>query len=137
MVEVLFVPVGEAEWRGLRRRLSGLRRVLPTPSDPDPALSGEQLLYRLFHEDGVRVFEPQPVNAHCTCSRPRILQVLQTFSSTEQADMVVDDRVTVTCEFCNRSYSFTPEELAGSPVAANDSGDDRDSGYIRDGWDDS
>ena len=103
----------------------------------DPALSGEQLLYRLFHEDGVRGFEPQPVNAHCTCSRPRILQVLQTFSSTEQADMVVDDRVTVTCEFCNRSYSFTPEELAGSPVAANDSGDDRDSGYIRDGGDDS
>lgn len=43
MVEVLFVPVGEAEWRGLRRRLSGLRRVLPTPSDPDPALSGELL----------------------------------------------------------------------------------------------
>ena len=35
----------------------------------DPALSSERLLYRLFHERGVRVFNPQPVVAQCTCSR--------------------------------------------------------------------
>ncbi|MEQ8349297.1 MAG: Hsp33 family molecular chaperone HslO [Sneathiellaceae bacterium] len=88
----------------------------------DPLLSGEALLYRLFHEDGVRVFEPQRIAAHCTCSRPRILQVLQTFSEAERADMVVDGEVTVTCEFCNRSYAFSPDELAGGVAPANDAG---------------
>jgi len=78
----------------------------------DPGLSAEALLYRLFHEDGVRVFEPQPVAAHCTCSRARILGVLRTFSREEQAEMVVDGRVTVTCEFCSSAYAFDPGELA-------------------------
>lgn len=86
----------------------------------DPDLSGEALLYRLFHEDGVRVFEPQHIAAHCTCSRPRILQVLQTFSDNEREGMVVDEQVTVTCEFCNRSYAFAPAELAAGIAPAND-----------------
>lgn len=78
----------------------------------DPALDSEALLYRLFHEEGVRVFEPQPLLAHCTCSRTRILEVLRTFSPQEQAEMVVGDRITATCQFCSRSYDFAPGEVA-------------------------
>lgn len=77
----------------------------------DPELSAEALLFRLFHEDGVRVFEPQQLEARCTCSRDRILEVLRTFSAGERAEMVVDDHITVTCQFCNRNYDLRPEEI--------------------------
>src|SRR5215475_8476486 len=38
----------------------------------DPNLSGERLLYRLFHERGVRVFSHQPLRAQCSCSRDAV-----------------------------------------------------------------
>ncbi|WP_029005515.1 Hsp33 family molecular chaperone [Azorhizobium doebereinerae] len=80
----------------------------------DPALSGEQLLFRLFHERGVRVFETQPLAAQCSCSRERVAGVLASFSPEERRDMIQDDgRVTVTCEFCGRSYGFAAEEVLG------------------------
>jgi molecular chaperone Hsp33 len=79
----------------------------------DPTLSSERLLWRLFNERGVRVFDAQKVIAQCTCSRERVASVIKSFPPEERADMVEDGRVVVTCEFCGRSYPFTPEELDG------------------------
>jgi molecular chaperone Hsp33 len=78
----------------------------------DPTITPEQLLYRLFHERGVRVFPAQPVSSRCTCSRERIAAVLRGFSAEEREEMREGDRITVTCEFCSTRYSFTPEEIA-------------------------
>jgi molecular chaperone Hsp33 len=77
----------------------------------DPTLSSERLLWRLFNERGVRVFDAQKVTAQCTCSRERVASVIKSFPAKERADMVEDGRVVVTCEFCGRSYPFTPDEL--------------------------
>lgn len=83
----------------------------------DPAVPPELLLYRLFHEDGVRMFEPKPLSAMCRCSSERILSVLKSFSDEEREDMVEDDGVIrVTCEYCSRVYDVAPEEVA-SPAA--------------------
>ena len=49
------------------------RRRSRTTNWSIPALSSERLLYRLFHERGVRVFEAQPVHEECRCSRERIM----------------------------------------------------------------
>lgn len=76
----------------------------------DPDLSGERLLYRLFHERGVRVFAPQPLQAQCSCSRDAVAAMLKSFSPDDRAAMVKDDKVEVTCEFCSSSYRFTPHE---------------------------
>ncbi|CCD93827.1 heat shock protein HSP33 [Bradyrhizobium sp. ORS 375] len=76
----------------------------------DPALSGERLLYRLFHERGVRVFDHVPLQARCSCSRDAVANMLKSFSSEDRADMVKDDKVVVTCEFCSSVYEFTPHE---------------------------
>jgi molecular chaperone Hsp33 len=76
----------------------------------DPGLSGERLLYRLFHERGVRVFAPLPLNAKCSCSREAVSSMLKSFSPTDRAEMVKDNKVVVTCEFCSSVYEFTPEE---------------------------
>ena len=78
----------------------------------DPTISAETLLYRLFHEDGVRVFESQPLKAFCRCSQERIETVLRSFGPEERADMFEPDgKIRVTCEYCSRVYSVAPETL--------------------------
>jgi molecular chaperone Hsp33 len=78
----------------------------------DPTLSSERLLYRLFHERGVRLFEGQPIVENCRCSRERIMGMLQRFSAQERRDMQGDDGlIGITCEFCSSHYSVTPAEL--------------------------
>ncbi|MGB5832109.1 MAG: Hsp33 family molecular chaperone HslO [Thiohalocapsa sp.] len=65
------------------------------------------LLRRLFHEEDVRLFEPEPVAFRCGCSRGRIAETLRAMGRQE-VDDIVEERgsVDVTCEFCNRDYSF-------------------------------
>jgi molecular chaperone Hsp33 len=76
----------------------------------DPDLSGERLLYRLFHERGVRVFPSLPLRAQCSCSRDAVSSMLKNFTPKDRADMVKDGKVVVTCEFCSSVYQFTPQE---------------------------
>ncbi|HLX15891.1 MAG TPA: Hsp33 family molecular chaperone [Bradyrhizobium sp.] len=76
----------------------------------DPDLSGERLLYRLFHERGVRVFAPLPLRAQCSCSRGAVSSMLKSFAPQDRAEMVKDGKVVVTCEFCSSVYQFTPLE---------------------------
>lgn len=81
----------------------------------DPAISPETLLYRLFHEDGVRVFDAQPVHHACGCNSGKIAAVLERYSEDELSDMVEEGAITVTCEFCRKAYQFTP---SGQPADA-------------------
>lgn len=76
----------------------------------DPDLSGERLLYRLFHERGVRVFKPVALQAKCSCSREAVSSMLKSFEAKDRAEMVKDGKVVVTCEFCSSVYEFTPAE---------------------------
>jgi molecular chaperone Hsp33 len=63
----------------------------------------------LFNEDGVRVFEPRPLQAFCRCTEERIVSVIGSFSAEEQAEMVEPDgKIRVTCEYCSRVYAMTP-----------------------------
>ena len=77
----------------------------------DPTLAGERLLYRLYHEDGVRAFTPIDIERHCTCSRVRVSDMLSQFDANDLADMVKDGKIEVTCEFCNALYCFEPEDV--------------------------
>lgn len=77
----------------------------------DPALAPEQLLFRLFHEDGVRAYPPHLLMAKCRCSRHRVETVLRALTPDEIADMKIDDKITVTCEFCSTVYDFDEEAL--------------------------
>ncbi len=66
---------------------------------------------RLYHERGVRVFDPLPVTENCHCSRERIVGMLSQFSAEERAEMVKDGEIAVTCEFCSTRYRLDPQEL--------------------------
>jgi molecular chaperone Hsp33 len=77
----------------------------------DPAVSGEQLLYRLFHERGVRVFRNRDLRAQCSCSRQGVESMLRSFPQDDRDHMVENGKITVTCEFCNSTYVFAPAEV--------------------------
>jgi molecular chaperone Hsp33 len=80
----------------------------------DPALSSERLVYRLFHEPGVRVFDAADVRAECSCSREAVESMLKSFSQDDRDHMVEDGRISVTCEFCSAKYEFAPADVGAN-----------------------
>jgi molecular chaperone Hsp33 len=81
----------------------------------DPTITPETLLFRLFHEDGVRLEDARPLKAQCRCSRDRISAVLASFGEAERADMVeADGKIRVTCEYCATVYELEPEEVTAA-----------------------
>jgi len=77
----------------------------------DEGLPIDDLLYRLFHEDGVRVFKGQGLHAQCRCSSERVSSVLRSLPRDELKELEVDGALEVTCEFCNSKYRFTLADL--------------------------
>lgn len=83
-----------------------------TPAEMlDPAIPPPQLLYRLYHEDGVRLFRSRPVRHACRCSRERVATTLKSFAPADIDSMVEDEAITVTCEFCKSEYAFSGSDL--------------------------
>jgi len=77
-----------------------------------PDLRAEEVAWRLFHEDGVRVYPTLALAVGCRCNRERIATVLAQFPAQDRADMAVDGRIVVTCEFCNAGFAFDPDTVA-------------------------
>ena len=83
----------------------------------DPTISAETLLFRLFHEDGVRLEGAKALTAVCRCSKDRIAGMLASFDPAERADMVEDDgKIHVTCEYCAKVYELTPDDVVTQQI---------------------
>jgi molecular chaperone Hsp33 len=78
----------------------------------DPTVEPERLLFRLFHEHGVRVFEGAEIRDECSCSSDKIRGILQGFTAEEITDSIEDGKIKVSCEFCSKKYEFDPAEFA-------------------------
>jgi molecular chaperone Hsp33 len=98
----------EDQWRDAMAKLGSVT----TEEMLDADLAGGALLFRLFHEDGVRVYDPRTLEAKCRCSAERMEAVLASFSEEDLQSMVVDGQISATCEFCNAEFSFKPDQLA-------------------------
>jgi len=83
----------------------------------DPDVPVERLLYRLFHERGVRVYDAAPIRDKCSCSRERIENVLNSFTAEAIEESVEDGVIKVKCEFCGTAYEFDPDRFRGSGEA--------------------
>lgn len=77
----------------------------------DYALSAEDLLFRLFHEEGVRVFDKKGFRHECRCNHERIVAMLKPMPKAEIESMLEDGKATVTCQFCSKCYNFTRDQL--------------------------
>jgi molecular chaperone Hsp33 len=84
----------------------------------DPAVSAERLVYRLFHQRGVRVFRSRELAAVCSCSRESVTNMLKSFSQDDRDHMIENGVIKVTCEFCSSTYVFDPAEVADVPDRA-------------------
>ena len=108
--------IAEDEARGSTEegwnRAQALFETLGEDELVDPLIAPETLLFRLFHEDGVRMFTPKALRAYCRCSEDRVLGMLQAFPEADLTDMIEPDgNIHVTCEYCSRSYAIAPEAL--------------------------
>ena len=102
--DVVEEDVAWAEGRALVSTVEDLELI-------DPSLSSERLVYRLFHEPGVRVFQPGDIRAECSCSRETVESMLKNFSQDDRDHMVEDGKISVTCEFCSANYQFAPGDV--------------------------
>ncbi len=105
--EVSLHPVDDA-WDEAR----SLVATIESSELTDPQVGAERLLYRLFHERGVRVYEAVRVLDECSCSREKIADVLAGFTAEEITESIEDGRIAVTCEFCSTRYDFDPAQFA-------------------------
>lgn len=102
----------EAQEEGWRRAM-----ILMSSSTVDELLDARltpnELLFRLFHEDGVRVWAPHALAASCRCSREKVERIIVALPEEELSDLAREDgSLEVTCEFCSRRYVFPPAEVS-------------------------
>lgn len=94
-------------------RLSLLLKTVEDMELVDTSLAPETLLWRLFHEDEVRVQPPEPVIFRCDCDPSRITQVLKSYAPQEREGLADPDGVIrARCEFCGKTHEIGPENLA-------------------------
>jgi molecular chaperone Hsp33 len=75
------------------------------------ALGPADVLFRLFHEEGVRLFRQRPLRHRCRCSAEKVTRTLSAFPPTEVRAMAEEGRIDVTCEFCKTTYRVDAETL--------------------------
>ena len=83
-------------------------------------LDVKEVLHRLFHEDDVRIFEPEPVSFRCGCSRERISSMLLSLGHTEAQSILAEQgKIEIDCEFCNAHYIFDSVDIEAIFAASN------------------
>lgn len=77
-----------------------------------PVLHSADVLYRLFNEDGVRIYTPTHVRFKCRCSSDKVIHILKTIPRGELEDICKKEgKVSITCEFCNEAYYFAEQDM--------------------------
>ncbi|MDG1691674.1 MAG: Hsp33 family molecular chaperone HslO [Alphaproteobacteria bacterium] len=90
-----------------------LKILLETTQDSellDADIEPQTLAFRLFHEEGVRVFDTRPLRFACPCSRDRVHNMLRGLPEDDQKEMQTQETIEIHCDFCNEQYVFAPHE---------------------------
>ncbi|MFE8151805.1 Hsp33 family molecular chaperone HslO [Brenneria goodwinii] len=75
-------------------------------------LAANDVLYRLYHQEEVTVYEPQAVVFQCHCSRARCAEALMTLSESEVTEMLEEDgEIDMHCDYCGNHYVFNAEDV--------------------------
>ena len=98
----------EASWQHLTT-------LADTLTAEEAAGAGQQtVLHRLYHEETVRLFEPQPLVFHCSCSRERSANALVSLWQADCERLLEEEEgsITIDCQFCNQRYLFDASDVA-------------------------
>lgn len=97
----------EENWRNAQALASTI-----TPEElTNPISKSAELLYKLYHEEGVWLYEPQELQDKCSCSLERVLTTLRTFGPTDLVDMADDGIISADCQFCSSKYEIRLEDI--------------------------
>lgn len=99
--------VNEETWNHIEALLS----TLTSEEFLDFSIPYKTLLWRLFHETEIILFDPLPLQAKCRCSEEKIKTFLFSLSHTEIEDLLENGQLKMTCEFCNHTYKFDRKDL--------------------------
>ncbi len=106
MPETTGNPINSDDWD----RLSHLASTLK--DDELLTLDTNTLLYRLYHEELVRLHPSTPLHFFCTCSKPRLSAALAQLGQAELETMLVENpHIDITCEFCQQEYRFDQDDI--------------------------
>ena len=104
----LHTRLDDPEWEHVR----ALAETIKARELTDTALPLEDALWRLFHEEEVRVLQAVPLRRGCRCDPDYIRSVIARFGPDERAGMVdAQGIISVECEFCSRSFPIAPADL--------------------------
>lgn len=90
------------------------KAMVETVSDielTDPEIGSKTLLYRLFHERGVNVFEGPIVADKCSCSKERVVTAIKSMSQEDIEEAMKDGNIETNCQFCNTTYAIGPADI--------------------------
>ncbi len=77
-------------------------------------LGAKEILHRLYHEEDVRVFDPEPIYFKCSCTRDKVTNMLRSISHDEASAIIKEQgNISVDCEFCGETYQFDEIDIAG------------------------
>ena len=112
MIQVIAADDARGSTEEVWDRTRALFNTLGDDELIDPTISSETLLYRLFHEDGVRLEGASPLNPICRCSRERLVTVMQSFPEEDRQEMIEPDgKIHASCEYCSTVYEIDPSEV--------------------------
>lgn len=77
----------------------------------DQNISLEDFLYDVYNEMEVRIFEPINIEHKCRCSQEKMEQVLESLGFDEVVSMLIDDQISIDCQFCNNSVKFNCDDI--------------------------
>ncbi|PTQ71152.1 Hsp33 family molecular chaperone HslO [Pseudomonas sp. GV071] len=77
-------------------------------------LDNQTLLHRLYHEENLRLFDPQPLQFKCSCSRDRSANALVSLGEPDAEALLVESggSIVIDCQFCNERYAFDAADVA-------------------------
>lgn len=97
----------QAQWEHITQLASTIK------PEEQLRLDHQTLLFRLFHQDPVRLFTPQPLQFSCSCSQERIGQALKTLGEEElQSILAEQGNIEIDCEFCHHHYVFDHDYIS-------------------------
>jgi molecular chaperone Hsp33 len=113
---IQLLPDGDGSSDNLTKQRSDFEHIsqLTNTIKPDEifSLEAQALLYRLYHQEKVSLFDPQPVSYHCGCSRDKCLSAISQIEPSEIESILAEqNKISMTCDYCLTTYDFFEADL--------------------------
>jgi len=113
---VQLLPDGDGSSENLAKQKADFEHISQLTNtikaDEILSLEAEALLYRLYHQEKVSLFEPQAVSYQCGCSQDKCLTAISQIEPNEIKSILAEqNKISMTCDYCLTTYDFFYDDL--------------------------